>query len=184
MRDPVQPLVIVPCGGRKLSTPAPAGEIYTGSYHVACRRAAAALADPDRILILILSALYGLLRLDRVIAPYDLQMGQPGSIGRAELLHQAEQLDLVDERQVIVLAGAAYTAAARQVWRHATAPLAGVGGLGRHLARLAEIRRNGTLAESRIALMAIQPASLGKSLLARRRSSSASDCWRPTSGPC
>jgi hypothetical protein len=50
---------VSPCGGRKLGVPAPAGERYTGSYHLACRRAAAALTTPDRILIP--SALHGLL---------------------------------------------------------------------------------------------------------------------------
>ena len=59
MSDSLRPLVIVPCGGRKLSTPAQAGQLYTGSCHLACRRVAAALTDPDRILVL--SALNGLL---------------------------------------------------------------------------------------------------------------------------
>ncbi len=68
--------------------PAPAGELYVGGYHVACRRAAAVLTTPDRILIL--SALYGLLPLDRVIAPYDLRMGRPGSISPEALRRQAE----------------------------------------------------------------------------------------------
>jgi hypothetical protein len=106
-----------------------------------CRRAAVALTDPDRVLIL--SALYGLLTLDRVIAPYELRMGQAGSIGLGALRHQAGQLQLVDEPQVIVLAGSTYTAAARGVWPHATAPLAGAGGLGRQLAVLASIARHG-----------------------------------------
>lgn len=59
-----------------------------------------------------------------MIAPYDLRMGQPGSIQPAALRRQAEQLHLVDQQQVIALAGAAYTAAVRQVWPHATTPLA------------------------------------------------------------
>jgi hypothetical protein len=48
---------------------------------------------------------------------------------------------------VIVLAGRVYTAAARQVWPHATAPLAGTGGLGPQPARLASITQSGGLAE-------------------------------------
>jgi hypothetical protein len=144
-RDSLQPLVIAPCGGRKLSTPAPAGELYVGGYHLACRRAAAVLTTPDRILIL--SALHGLLPLDRVIAPYDLRMGQPGSITPAALRRQAEQLHLVDEPRVIVLAGRAYTTAALAVWPAAATPLAGAGGLGRQLARLASIARSGGLAD-------------------------------------
>jgi hypothetical protein len=144
MENPLQPLVIAPCGSRKQPVPAPAGRLYTGSYHLACRRAAAALTTPDRILIL--SALHGLLPLDRVIAPYELRMGQPGSISPSALRRQAELLQLVDEQHVIVLAGTTYTAAARQVWPHATAPLAGAGGLGHQLARLAQITQSPTLA--------------------------------------
>jgi hypothetical protein len=79
------------------------GRTYVGGYHLARRRAAAVLTTPDRILIL--SVLHGLLPLDRVIAPYDLRMGQPGSITPAAPRRQAEQLHLVDEPRVIVLAG-------------------------------------------------------------------------------
>ena len=140
VRDSLQPLVIVPCGGRKLTVPAPAGQLYTGSYHRACRRAAAGLTGPGRILIL--SALHGLLPLDRVIGPYELRMGQPGSITPVELRRQAEQLHLVDEPQVIILGGRAYSAAALTVWPAAATPLAGAGGLGYQLALLAGIAQS------------------------------------------
>jgi hypothetical protein len=124
---------------------APAGELYVGGYHLACRRAAAVLTAPGRILIL--SALHGLLPLDRVIAPYDLRMSQPGSISPDAVRRQAEQLHLVDEPRVIVLAGRAYTTAARWVWPHACpSPLAGAGGLGHQLARLARISQSPALA--------------------------------------
>src|SRR5690349_4767772 len=78
-------LVVVPCGGKKLNHSAPAGELYIGSYHRACRRAAEALR-PARILIL--SALHGLVELDQVLAPYDLRMGQPGSVTESMLTEQ------------------------------------------------------------------------------------------------
>lgn len=51
-------LVVIPCGSRKLGRRARAADLYVGSYHRACRRAADALG-PDRQLIL--SARYGLL---------------------------------------------------------------------------------------------------------------------------
>jgi hypothetical protein len=50
---------------------------------------------------------------------------------------------LVDDPRVMVVAGRAYTEAAREIWPHAIAPLAGVGGLGRQLARLASITHAG-----------------------------------------
>jgi uncharacterized protein DUF6884 len=94
--DSLQPLVIVPCGARKLAEPASAGRPDTGSYHRPCRRPAAALTTPERMLIL--SSLHGLLPLARVIAPYELRMGQPGSIDAGALLRHAVELDMVDEQ--------------------------------------------------------------------------------------
>lgn len=44
-------LVVIPCGSRKLDHPARAADLYTGSYHRACRAAAEALR-PDQLLIL------------------------------------------------------------------------------------------------------------------------------------
>lgn len=66
-------------------------------------------------------------------------MGQAGSIAPAALFSQAEQLHLLDERDVIVLGGRAYTTAALTVWPAAATPLAGTGGPGRQLAVLASI---------------------------------------------
>lgn len=75
-------------------------------------------------------------------------MVQAGSITAALLFWQAEQLHLVDEQHVVILAGRAYTSAALTVWPHATTPLSGAGGLGRQLAVLAGIACTG-LARSR-----------------------------------
>ncbi|GAX57493.1 hypothetical protein SO3561_09063 [Streptomyces olivochromogenes] len=61
-----------PCGSRKLGRRARAADLYVGSYHRACRKAADALR-PDRLLIL--SARYGLLDLDDVVDPYDTHHG-------------------------------------------------------------------------------------------------------------
>ena len=130
-----------PCGFRKASQPAPAGRIYLGGYHQACRRAAAALTTPGRTLIL--SALHGLLPLDRVIAPYELRMGQPGSITAEALRAQAAELGLLGEPHVIVLAGRAYTTAALAVWPDATTPLLGLGSMGAHRSKLQAIGRGG-----------------------------------------
>ncbi|MFD5570422.1 hypothetical protein [Streptomyces cadmiisoli] len=40
---PAGPVVVIPCGGAKLGHAAPAGHLYVGGYHRACRRAADAL---------------------------------------------------------------------------------------------------------------------------------------------
>lgn len=132
-------VVVIPCGAAKLDRPAPAGELYTGSFHRACRKAADALARPGDT-VLVLSALHGLVPLDHVLAPYELRMGQAGSVTGDQLRRQARELGVDAAREVVVLAGAAYTAAARQVWPRAAAPLEGASGMGYQLQRLKALR--------------------------------------------
>jgi hypothetical protein len=127
-------VVIVPCGGKKLPTAAPAGDLYIGSYHRACRRAAAARGGR----LLILSALHGLLDPATVIDPYDLRMGQPGSVTPAEVRDQAGALGILDAR-VTVLAGKAYADVVSAVWPDADRPLNGTRGMGEQLAALKDI---------------------------------------------
>ena len=125
-------VVIVACGGRKLDRPAPAGDLYTGSYHAACRRAAAARGGR----VFILSALHGLLPLDRVVAPYEQRMGAPGAITARQVRDQAVALGIAGASRVTVLAGRAYAELARKVWPAIEWPLDGTGGIGEQLARL------------------------------------------------
>lgn len=127
-------VVIVPCGGKKLPTAAPAGDLYVGSYHRACRRAAAARGGR----LLILSALHGLLDPATIIEPYDLRMGQPGSVTPARVREQAAALGILDAR-VTVLAGRAYADVVSAVWPDADRPLNGTRGIGQQLASLAAI---------------------------------------------
>jgi hypothetical protein len=134
-------VIIVSCGGRKSSSeqPVPAGEMYTGSYHTALRRAADALTDGGRTgRILILSALYGLLNLHDPIAPYDMRMGDKGSVSGERLRQQAVELGILGA-DVTVLGPRAYVEASRTVWPALTAPLAGARGIGDQLAKLADI---------------------------------------------
>ncbi|MEU5239681.1 DUF6884 domain-containing protein [Streptomyces lydicus] len=141
-------LIIVSCGGRKSTTeqPVPAGEMYCGSYHLALRRAADALTNRGRTgRVLILSALHGFADLDDLIAPYDLRMGDEGSVTREQLRQQADDLGITDA-DVTVLGPRAYVEASRTVWPALIDPLAGARGIGEQLAKLADIyapnRRN------------------------------------------
>ncbi|MGW6202159.1 DUF6884 domain-containing protein [Streptomyces sp. NPDC055089] len=121
-------VIVISSGIAKLDRPAPAGELYTGSYHRACRKAADTLANAGST-ILVISALHGLVPLDRVLAPYELRMRQPGTVTGHQLRAQARALGLDRATEVVVLAGAAYTAATRQVWPSASAPLEGASGM-------------------------------------------------------
>ncbi|NKY89876.1 DUF6884 domain-containing protein [Nocardia veterana] len=131
-----RPLILVSCGARKGPQPAPAADLYTGSYIVMCLRAARALADDADIRIL--SARHGLVELAQVIEPYDTRITDTGAITAEWLCYQAAAAGLLG-RPVTVLAGAAYTRLVRRVWPHAHAPLEGLPGIGAHRRRLAEI---------------------------------------------
>lgn len=137
---PARRVVVVSCGGRKADGPAVAGELYTGSYHRAMRRAADALTrDGGRVLIL--SARYGLVELDELLAPYELRLGDAGAVSAERVREQAEALGVADEA-VTVLGGRAYVELAREVWVDAEAPLAGSRGICEQLGRLARIYRD------------------------------------------
>lgn len=87
---------VIPCGAGKLDHPAPARDLYTGSMfrHTLHSALTCASMDDQPARVLILSARYGLLELDEVIAPYDLRMDQPGSITPAQLTDQAAALGI------------------------------------------------------------------------------------------
>ncbi|MGY1548261.1 DUF6884 domain-containing protein [Streptomyces sp. MN6] len=136
--EPTGPLVIIPCGSAKLGHKAPAGELYVGPYHRSCREAADALTAEGGT-VLVLSARYGLVSLDQEIEPYDLRMGQLGSVTVEQLREQARDLGVDAAENVIILGGEAYTNAALQVWPQAATPLAGLSGMGYQRQYLAKV---------------------------------------------
>lgn len=75
--------VIIPCGGAKRDEVCLAVDLYVGSMFVDALATARTLVDDDHILIL--SAQHGLMALDTLVAPYDLKMGQPGSVEAIEV---------------------------------------------------------------------------------------------------
>lgn len=130
-------LVVIPCGSRKLGRRTRAADMYVGSYHRACRKAADAL-QPDQLLIL--SARYGLLDLDDVIEPYDTAHGAADAITDQVLPKHATLRDIVRLDPVVALGGARHVSLVRSIWPHARTPLAGTRGMGEQMARLAVLR--------------------------------------------
>lgn len=124
-------LVIIPCGNKKSDSPQRAEDLYIGGYFKACLRFAKAVTTPDRIRIL--SAKYGLLELDRIIAPYNLHMIAKSRITKEEIEKQAIEQGLQDESNVIIAAGSEYAKVALQVWTDARWILKGVGGIGKQI---------------------------------------------------
>lgn len=91
---------VIPCGGAKVDHAAPARDLYTGTMfrHTLDKAIECAALDeaaglgPARVLVL--SGKYGLVELDEVLEPYDLQMGQPGSVSPETLTAQALALGI------------------------------------------------------------------------------------------
>lgn len=84
---------IIPCSGPKLSHPAPAARLYTGSLFLSCLRAArAAVEYGDQIFIL--SALHGLVALEQVVAPYECHISSKQAISPELLAVQAQLLGM------------------------------------------------------------------------------------------
>ncbi len=94
---------VIPCGGAKLDRPAPARDLYQGSLFRHALRSVLKCIELDEQAglgkgrVLILSAKYGLVQLDDVIEPYDLTMGQAGSVSVATLQAQAVELGMVPD---------------------------------------------------------------------------------------
>src|SRR5262245_7291325 len=98
-------MVIVACGAKKLDRAARARDLYVGSYFRACLAYALAIAPAKDIFVL--SAKYGLIGINDQIEPYDLKMGEPGSITSIKLSDQAEFGGLLAEK-LTVLGGKSY----------------------------------------------------------------------------
>lgn len=136
-------LVVIGCGRAKRPVTSPARLLYTGSYFLLCQRAALALRPDNGYLIL--SAKYGLVTPDTELEPYDLRMGQPGSVSAAVISDQAERLGYAAEDSVVVLASRRYADMVRTVWPHAVAPLLSAPGMGHQRRVLSLITMEGRI---------------------------------------
>lgn len=136
------------CSAGKLARPAPARELYTGPLFRLSLRAAEAAAGPGDV-ILVISALLGLIGLDELVTPYDRTMAHPLAVTAAEIARQARARGIVHD-PAVVLAPKAYAAVVTGAWTPGlvTCPLAGARGIGdmRHI--LSVIARTGQLGGS------------------------------------
>ncbi len=92
-------IVIIPCGGAKLTTPAPARELYIGSMFR--DQLATALTMTEEENIFILSAKHGLIALDTIVEPYDLKMGQKNTVATETLAAQVDAIMPKNETYII-----------------------------------------------------------------------------------
>lgn len=133
-------IALAGCGGVKAAERCRADQMYTGPYARKCWAAALSLC-PDAAFWI--SARHGILPPDTIISPYDLRMGQPGSVTAAVVQAQAADLGIADAA-VVVLAGRAYADLCREVWADVRTPLAGLF-IGQQLHELAVIAARGRL---------------------------------------
>lgn len=127
-------VVVVACGATKLQVTAPAAELYTGPLF----RSAFTAASRLDVEVWILSAAHGLVHPRTRLDPYELRLGDPGSVTGDVVAAQAHTEGFLDA-EVVVLGGKAYVELARTVWPDASAPLAGSRGIGEMRARLARL---------------------------------------------
>ncbi|EPH46915.1 DUF6884 domain-containing protein [Streptomyces aurantiacus] len=132
-------IVIVPCSAAKLAVDrlTPACRLYTGSYHLMCRRAAERIAGPTGVLVL--SALYGFVRLDDELLPYEQRMDTAGRVSAEQLRAQAAGLGILAAPDLIALGGRAYVDAVTAVRPDTLRPLDGCRGIGEQRSRLARL---------------------------------------------
>ncbi|MFB7918924.1 DUF6884 domain-containing protein [Streptomyces sp. NPDC056061] len=139
-------VVIIACGSEKKPIPEgqrhgwPAGELYTGSYHRSLRLAADALTH--RNLILIASALHGLVPLDRPLHPYDVPLGDERAITEKKMAEHTAGHGLFDA-DVIFLGSQEYSELLRPAVPHLYTPL--TGGMGVQRGQCAMVARDAAL---------------------------------------
>lgn len=127
-------ICIIGCSATKAAEPMAAKDFYTSDYFK--KRLALARLQVDDAHIFILSAKHGLIGLNETVEPYDLRLGQKGSVDPETVQNQAIERN-IDMKHAIVLAGKDYVELAKKVWPGLHAPLKG--GIGEQLKQLKEL---------------------------------------------
>lgn len=108
-------VVIVGCGKAKRPYPAPAAELYTGPYP----KTAIRWARSVEARLLILSAKYGLVPGDQVIAPYEASFSQRGYAASSEPGEPAVAWEVTSEQvKALGLGGAVILLGGVDYYRH------------------------------------------------------------------
>jgi len=116
-------IIIIPCGFLKVDKPTIAQDLYIGPYFRSNLAWAKSVAPEGQIYIL--SAKHGLMPLHAVVAPYNLKMGQPGSVSALVIKDQASRLNLTDGRRVYGIGGKLYLDKLRSVFPDLRCPVEG-----------------------------------------------------------
>lgn len=135
--------VFISCTKSKLDHPCPAAELYTASAlfrkHLAYARSIA--EDRD---IFILSALYGLVPLDRVLDPYQATLYDYSPADRVRwgqhVFRQAKSYGILSSEHIVLLAGHLYCSEVVKYFPNHEIPFEGLG-IG-HLMHALDVEEN------------------------------------------
>lgn len=156
---PRRRIVIITCGSLKRADlggrpSIPAGDLYVGGYHKSLRRTADALTA-ERGVVLIASALHGLIPPGFLLSPYNVRLGDPQAVTAQDVRRHSLHLGL-DDTEVIFLGGRAYRSLVKAALPDCLTPLDGTAGIGYQLQLLkgwavleAESQRAAMWAEAR-----------------------------------
>ena len=97
-------LVIVGCGKRKLKGTHSAAALYDSGYFRLKLKYARKIVDNEDS-IMIISGKHGFLRLDEQIESYNQPIAGPGAVTLETLNQQARDLNILEEKSVVVLGG-------------------------------------------------------------------------------
>lgn len=101
-------VIVIPCSGAKLDSPAAARDLYTGTMF---RHQLAAATDEAAAVngtVMILSALHGLVGLDDMIAPYNTKMTDTDHVTASTVAQQATDLGITWGTEVFSMLPNAY----------------------------------------------------------------------------
>jgi hypothetical protein len=118
-------LVLVQCSRGKNDVVGPARKVYRGPHFFGGLKYARS-SQARRVLIV--SAKHGLIHPDRVIAPYNQLMGEPGCVTVDELREQAAALGVLDLPNVHAAVSVNYATPVKAVWPHVYNVLEGIEG--------------------------------------------------------
>lgn len=134
-------VIIIPCGFKKRAVKCRASELYQGPYFNMNLKWARSVAADECIFIL--SAKHGFLRLNNVVEPYDLKMGQSDCISPDTVSMQASILGLY-QATIYAVGGEKYLTTLKEAGLQFCAPVKGLpmgksmGALKKNLGKLPE----------------------------------------------
>jgi len=121
-------IFIISCGKAKVNKKTSAYKLYSGGFFKKQLSLVRSMGATKKNTF-ILSAKYGLIPCEEIIAPYDLKMGSKGCVDYNFVNNQALKLNIKNAK-IISTAGSAYRIILKKIFSECKFPLEGIGGMG------------------------------------------------------